>query len=357
MAESTDGPVLQDLINLMLEAEEQDAMELFHSAKHAINFLASANEAYSRRKHWPSRSPIIDHRESLRQHQSLQAFMAQGKAKPGSTIVVSIDIEAGPTEPEENDLEPLSIMELGLCAQIVGDAPSKFYGKRFVVDRQQSTQRRMARVFHKGDTELVRHQILLSHRLSAAFHTFQEEFETVVMVGWDIQNDIDWLKERIAWIVPAGVAVVDMQRAMMHKHGLFTKPSLFDVLDRREWCGVAQRSGDPPVRTQMHNAGYDAYWTLMLAFCAGEDGQTICDGTCTAGASRTESSEGDFVLRIEVISREPWTPNQLKSANRRVVYECFLHGTLSQGKVSQARLSDGLDIKSEDLADVSARSA
>lgn len=351
MAEALDGPTLQDLIELMLKAKQQDELNLIHAAKHARNFLASANRAHPKHNHQLPKHLLIKQRESLHERETLQTLVAQGKAQPGSAILVSVDIEAGPSELEDYAPEPPSIMEMAFSAHIVGDHPSKIYSQRFVVDGQANTQRRLDRPFDKGDTELVRHQVLLSHRLTAALHAFQEEFETVVMVGWDVQGDITWLQERIGWFVPAGVTVVDVQLAIMHKHGLLWRPKLFDVLDRHEWCGVSRRSGEMPVKFQMHHAGYDAYWTLLLAYCAGEDGETVCNGKGIGGASRTESPEGNFVLRLDAIAREPWTPDTPRSANRRVVHGCYLHGKLSNGKVSQARLSKELDVgATEDLA-------
>ncbi|CAN8102906.1 unnamed protein product [Discula destructiva] len=122
-------------------------------------------------------------------------------------------------------------MELGLSTCVVGDPSKTARSKLYVADGQAKAQRRMSKRFDKGDTELVDHQGLLNDRLTAILHDLQQQFETVALVVWDVANDPKWLTERVGWRVPAGVTVVDVQLATMHKHHLKYRARLFDVLN------------------------------------------------------------------------------------------------------------------------------
>lgn len=338
MAETANGSMLQHLIDLMHEADHQDATELFHAADSARTFLRAGNKAFASSGY----SRITKHNytmrhECLQVYNTLQALVTQGRNSPGSTVFVSIDIEAGgPSADEPGAVDPEIIQELGIATHTIGDTSNQVHSKRYVVASQRTTPRRMAKGFDKGVTELVRHQVLLSHRLSAAIHEFQEKFETVVLVGWDLRMDLAWLEDRIDWVVPAGVVVVDVQLAAMHKHDLDWRPKLLDMLDDLERFEVSQWSDDTPRITQMHNAGYDAYWTLLLALSVG--------GAAKHKATSIRPPPGNFLFRVEVVGRDPWTLTHMKS-KRRVVYQCFLHGKLSRdGKVSNARLSHKIDV-------------
>lgn len=195
-----------------------------------------------------------------REYRDLQSLFREGTAKPGSTIIVSIDIEAYDGQPD-----PVRILELGLSMRHIGGDERATQNYHFrVTEHKQLVNKHCPsnpEGFAFGKTEEIPRARDLATWLSTHFWALQNSFETVVFAGWSTLSDLKFLWHGAGWAPPGGVLVVDVQPAVMLRHGLGLKPSL--------WTALTQLQGLRAPREQMHNAGNDAYWTLRMAFSAG----------------------------------------------------------------------------------------
>ncbi|KUI65990.1 hypothetical protein VM1G_01361 [Cytospora mali] len=159
------------------------------------------------------------------EYDTIQRLFQAGTANPDQTIIVTIDIEAYDAVPN-----PVRIQGLGLSLRTVDGDESTIQNHYFRIYKNITFVNRHSPSnpggFAYGTTEEIYMACDLAIRLGVMFWALQRCYRTVVLAGYSTSTDLGFLLHGVAWPPPMGLVIIDVQLAIMHKHGLNQKPRL-----------------------------------------------------------------------------------------------------------------------------------
>ncbi|KUI57861.1 hypothetical protein VP1G_05179 [Cytospora mali] len=153
------------------------------------------------------------------EHDTIQRLFQEGVANPDQTIIVTVDIEA-----YDAVTNPVRIQALGLSLRTVDGDESTIRNHYFRIFKNRPFVNRYCpsnpQGFAHGTTEEIYKAGDLAIRLGVMFWALQRCYRTVVLAGYGTPIDLGFLLHGISFLPPMGLVIIDVQLALMHKHGL-----------------------------------------------------------------------------------------------------------------------------------------